>query len=273
VADPPEPLRLFDRQAWTLSPTETAGNAFQDGTDRPACRTEATYRRSTAGRRWGSQAGDDPEPRSRWPSDSDTHITGGYTRSVSRSAPGLLPIFRSDNQLRLLGQLFLHPDHEQTIAELEAATSIPQQTVSREIDRLVQAGLLEDRRQGRMHFVRPDPANPYFPELSGLLLKALGPRSVLAERLDGIAGVDAAYLFGSWARRYEGEPGPPPGDIDVVIVGEPDVDEVYEACRQAGATLGQEVNPVILTPAEWKGRRSGFVRQVRSGPLVPIPFS
>lgn len=182
----------------------------------------------------------------------------------------MLPIFRSDNQLRLLGQLFLHPDREQTIAELESATAIPQQTVSREVDRLVRAGLLGDRRQGRMHFVRPNPANPYFPELSGLLLKALGPRSVLADRLEGLEGIDEAYLFGSWARRYEGEPGAPPGDIDVVIVGEPDVDKVYEACRQAGAILGQEVNPVILTQQEWRGRRSGFVREIRSGPLVAI---
>jgi predicted nucleotidyltransferase len=195
---------------------------------------------------------------------------GGYTRCVSRSAPGLLPIFRSDNQLRLLGQLFLHSDHEQTIADLEAATGIPQQTVSREVDRLVRAGLLDDRRQGRMHFVKPNPANPYFPELSGLLLKALGPRSVLAERLERLEGVDEAYLFGSWARRYEGEPGAAPGDIDFVIIGEPDVDEVYEACREAGAILGQEVNPVILTQQEWRGRRSGFVREIRSGPLVAI---
>jgi DNA-binding transcriptional ArsR family regulator len=189
---------------------------------------------------------------------------------VSRSAPGLLPIFRSDGQLRLLGQLFLHADREQTIAELEAATMIPQQTVSREIDRLVRAGLLDDRRQGRMHFVRPNPANPYFPELSGLLLKALGPRTVLAEQLEGLDGVDEAYLFGSWARRYQGEPGAAPNDIDVVIIGQPDVDKVYEACREAGAILSQDVNPVILTHQEWQGRRSGFVRQIRTGPLVAI---
>jgi predicted nucleotidyltransferase len=182
----------------------------------------------------------------------------------------LLPIFRSDNQLRLLGQLFLHPDREQTIAELEHATGVPQQTVSREIDRLVRAGLLRGRRHGRMHLVKPDHANPYFPDLSGLLLKALGPVPVLAEQLRGIHGVDRAYLFGSWARRYRGEVGAPPGDIDVVVIGEPDIDEIYEACADAGVTLGQEVNPMILTPGEWRSRRSGFVREVRSGPLVAI---
>lgn len=189
---------------------------------------------------------------------------------MSRSAPGLLPLFRSDNQFRLLGQLYLHADREHTIAELEQAAGIPQQTVSREVNRLLEAGLLRGRRVGRLHFVRANDANPYFPELASLLLKALGPRPVLASHLRGVAGISEAYLFGSWARRYAGEPGAPPGDIDVVIIGEPDVDDVYNACREAGAELGQEVNPVVLSPDEWKARRSGFVRQVRNGPLVAL---
>ncbi len=170
----------------------------------------------------------------------------------------------------LLAQLFLHPDREQTIAELVETTGIAQQTLSREVERLIQAGLLSGRRVGRMHLVKANVSNRYFPELSGLLLKALGPLPVLAEHLAKLEGIDEAYLFGSWARRYRGEPGPPPGDIDVVVVGEPDVDELYEACRAAGAILGQEVNPVILAPAEWRERRSGFVREVKSGPLVPV---
>jgi DNA-binding transcriptional ArsR family regulator len=199
-----------------------------------------------------------------------THILSEYTHDVSRSAPGLLPIFRSESQLWLLGQVFLHPDREQTITELEAATGIPQQTVSREVARLVDAGLLNDRRQGRMHFVTPDRTSPYFPELSALLLKVLGPRQVLTEALVTIGGIQAAYIFGSWARRYQGESGARPGDIDVVIIGEPDVDKVYEATHRASSELGQEVNAVFLTPAEWRARRTGFVRQIRSGPLVEV---
>jgi DNA-binding transcriptional ArsR family regulator len=189
---------------------------------------------------------------------------------MSRSAPGLVPIFRSDSQMRLLGRLFLHADQEQTISELEEATGIPQQTLSREVNRLLHAGLLEGRRVGRLHFVKPNQASPYYPELSGLLLKALGPLSVLADHLGNLEGIEAAYLFGSWARRYQGEAGPPPGDVDVVVIGSPDVDAVYNASSQAGEILGQEVNPVILTPEEWKARRSGFVRDVRSGPLIEI---
>jgi DNA-binding transcriptional ArsR family regulator len=197
----------------------------------------------------------------------------GYTYSMSRSAPGLIPIFRSHNQMRLLGQLFLHPEQEQTIAELEAATGIPQQTLSREVNRLLAAGLLEGRRVGRLHLVKPNHASPYYPELSTLLLKALGPVQSLSDHLRRVTGIDDAYLFGSWARRYRGEPGPPPGDIDVVVIGTPDVDDVYEACTAVSRLLRQEVNPVILTPDEWRSKRSGFIREVRSGPLVALAQS
>lgn len=172
--------------------------------------------------------------------------------------------------MRLLGHLFLRPEVDYTIADLEHATGIPQQTLSRELARLVHAGLVRDRRQGRMHFVAANQASPYFPELAGLLLKALGPKEVLADELAGVSGIREAYIFGSWARRYDGIPGEPPRDVDVVVIGEPNVDEVYAACQRTARTISQEVNPVVLTPKEWKQKRSGFLREVDAGSLVQV---
>ena len=171
--------------------------------------------------------------------------------------------------MRLLGHLFLRPDVEHTIADLESATNIPQQTLSREVARLVRAGLVRDRRQGRMHLVAANQASPYFPELAGLLLKALGPKEALADELATADGINEAYIFG-WARRYHGQPGDPPRDVDVVVIGEPDVDEIYAACQRAARTIGQEVNPVVLTPKEWKHKRPGFLRQLDQGSLVQV---
>ena len=172
--------------------------------------------------------------------------------------------------MRLLGRLLLHADVEHTIADLERVTGIPQQTLSREIARLVEAGLVRDRRQGRMHLVAANQASPYFPELAGLLLKALGPREVLADELAGVSGIQEAYIFGSWARRYYGEPGDQPRDVDVVVIGNPDVDEIYAACGRTARVVSQEVNPVVLTPKEWTQKRSGFIRELDTGNLVQV---
>jgi DNA-binding transcriptional ArsR family regulator len=189
---------------------------------------------------------------------------------VSESQPALLPLFRSGQQLRILGELYLHADDEYSLSQLVERTGVPQQTVSREIDRLVDAGLVSDRRLGRMRLVRADREGLYFDELSSMLRKALGPVPVLRTALTGIPGIDAAYIYGSWARRYQGQPGPEPQDIDVLVVGQVDVDRVTRACRRTEATLGRDVNPNIVSAKEWRTGRSGFLTEVRSGPLVPI---
>ncbi len=189
---------------------------------------------------------------------------------MSESAPGLLPIFRSRHQFGLLGHLFVHAGSAFSIADLERRTRIPQQTISREVDRLAKAGLVSVRTAGRMKLVEASQESLYFPELRALLLKAAGPAVVLGDRLGPISGIQEAFIFGSWARRYEGELGPPPADVDVLAVGDADPDAVEAACLDAESELGLEVNPILLSEEEWRERKSGFIRQLWSGPLVGL---
>lgn len=195
---------------------------------------------------------------------------GDTIRNVSESTPALLPIFRSQSQLRLLGYLFVHTDSEISIGELERRTGIPQQTISREVDRLAQAGLLAVRSLGRMRLVAANPGSPYFAELQGLLLKATGPALLLSEALAEVRGIREAHIFGSWARRYRGEPGPTPADVDLVVVGDADPEAVETLSVEVGRRLGLEVNPVVLSEREWDDADSGFLRQLHEGPLVQV---
>ena len=189
---------------------------------------------------------------------------------MSERAPALLPIFRSANQLKLLGFLMVHSGSAFSIAEISRRTRVPQQTASRELHRLGTAGLVRARASGRNNLVEADRSSPYFPELRSLLLKAVGPADALSESIGKMSGVVEAFIFGSWARRYEGELGPPPGDIDLVVVGPVDPDEIDAACRSIGGILGLEVNAVVVSEREWRSVSSGFVRQVRTQPLVRV---
>ena len=190
-----------------------------------------------------------------------------YTRT---SPPPLLPLFRSEHQLRLLGELFVYAGEARSVSELANATGIPQATVSREVGRLEEAGLLRSARRGRLRLVEVDDQLPYYPELRSLLLKTIGPAKALGHELSEIAGIDEAYIYGSWAARYHGERGPAPRDIDVIVIGEPDLDALYAACRRVERELRLDVNPVVRSPAEWQQRGSGFLAGVRKGPLVPL---
>jgi len=77
---------------------------------------------------------------------------------------------------------------------------------------------------------------------------------------------------GSWAARYEGKSGPTPNDIDVLVVGEPNRDEIYEAAERAQRRLGREVNVTLRTRETWESGNDGFIQQVRVSPLVELPY-
>jgi predicted nucleotidyltransferase len=187
------------------------------------------------------------------------------------SAPQLLPIFRSDGQGRLLARVYLNPDRPGTIADIARELGLDDGGLTREADRLERAGLIRSERVGRNRTLRPDEGSPYHRDLYNLLLKAFGPATVLAEALARVEGIERAYVHGSWAARYVGEQGPDPVDIDVLVVGNPRSGlELDGVTTELVSRLGREVSVIVVTPAEWEAADSGFIREVRSRPLVQI---
>lgn len=183
-------------------------------------------------------------------------------------APRLLPIFRSDAQARLLACLALSP-RPLSLTELAESAQVAEGNAHREIGRLMEAGIVCDDRVGRTRQLTLSSTSPYAAPLRELLVRAFGPPRVLSELFSTIKGIDRAWIYGSWARRSEGEPGEDPGDIDVLVVGTLDVGEVYEACRQASTRLHRDVNATVLSPAEWNAD-SAFLKEIRSSALVPV---
>jgi DNA-binding transcriptional ArsR family regulator len=185
------------------------------------------------------------------------------------SPPALLPIFRSLGQARLLARLFLPGAGEVTLTKLAEEVGLAKSRVSVELDRLESAGLVESERRGNARLVRANTDSPYYADLRSLVLKAFGPIGVLGDQLSTIPQIEEAHLHGSWAARYLGEPGDSPADVDVIVIGTPDVRAVRRAAREAAATLGREVNATVLSREEWVGE-SGFARTVRRRPLVAV---
>lgn len=190
------------------------------------------------------------------------------------ASPPLLPIFRSRQQAELLALLLDDPDLEIGLTELAAVLTIPYPSVHREVHRAESTGLLITRRVGRTRLVRANSASPYFEGLRQVLTRAFGPPAVLAEALAGVDAVDAAYLFGSWAARYEGVEGERPvGDIDLLVLGDPDRGELYARIEGASLRLGREVQ-VTIRGAGWLTNGKGaFHDTIVNRPLVPVPTS
>lgn len=178
---------------------------------------------------------------------------------MRNAAPALLPIFRSERQAALLAALYLHPAQEFTLSELARSLEMSVGTVHAEVERLTAAGLLLDRRVGRNRLVRANTDSRASRALTELLTISFGPRTIIAEELAGLDGVDRVVVYGSWARRYRGEAGNEPADVDVMVIGSPDRDQVYDAAERAERRLGIPVNPTIRSAAAWSDESDALV--------------
>jgi DNA-binding Lrp family transcriptional regulator len=192
---------------------------------------------------------------------------------MKTSAPPLLPIFRSDGQARLLARLYLQPDQTTTLSALAEELDLSHTTVSREADKLERSGLIRSERIGNQRRLRRNEDSVYFPALRELLLRAFGPVPLLERELSGIAGIEHAFIFGSWAARYLGEPGDAPNDLDLLVVGSPQRRALARIGRDLERELGYEVNPTVVPAEEWKAKTSGFLRSVARGPLLELQLA
>ncbi|MGH3401634.1 MAG: MarR family transcriptional regulator [Streptosporangiaceae bacterium] len=186
------------------------------------------------------------------------------------SAPALLPIFRSRLQADILAALLLRPDQELSLTDLATRLHAPLSTVHGEVQRLADAGLLMRREAGRSVMVRADPGNRLTAPLTELLLLSWGPPQVVAEEFADLQDAEQVLIFGSWAARYQQQPGKPPHDLDVLVVGRPRREDVYDAADRAQQRLGLPVNPVVRTSETWREEDDPLVRQIRSAPFVEV---
>lgn len=117
----------------------------------------------------------------------------------------------------------------------------------------------------------PNTASPYYSGLAEVLTRAFGVPAVLTEALQPVSRISAAYIYGSWAARHEGQAGQRPvGDIDVLILGEPDRNQLYAALGPAEERLGRPVQATIRDPAWLSSGTGSFHDTVTSRPLFEL---
>jgi hypothetical protein len=184
----------------------------------------------------------------------------------------LLPLLRSRVQGDLLALLYLHPDRDYSMTEAAAIIGASVKAVHTEASRLIAAGFVSDSRRGNVHLLRAVTDSPVSRPLTDLLAVTYGPLPVLTDLLADVEGVTHAFIYGSWAARYLGEPGPVPGDVDVLVVGTIDLDDLDEIARVAQDRLGRPVDIRRIRPTTWASPDPAdpFLASVRERPLVQL---
>ena len=106
------------------------------------------------------------------------------------ASPVLLPLMRSRLQGEVIAWILLHPDQAFSIADIAAHVGASEVSVLREVNRLREADLTTEIRQGRSRMIRPNPHNPATQPLTDLMAVTFGPIPVLREALADVPGVE-----------------------------------------------------------------------------------
>jgi hypothetical protein len=178
--------------------------------------------------------------------------------------------FRSRLQGELLALLLLGPERESSMLDLAVMLRTDLGTITREVERLGRAGVLALRRTEGGCLVSRGAESRLHEPLVRLLMLTFGPSAVLAEEFGRLAGAEQVHLFGAWADRYLEHPGPPPADIDVLVIGSISRQAAFDAAQEVTARLGLPVHPVVRTPAQWSKDDDPFLREIRSERLYRV---
>lgn len=170
----------------------------------------------------------------------------------------------------VLAATLMNPERSWFLSDLADHIGVRPSTLQRELARLVDAGILTRRPDGRRVYFRADPGCPVREELTGLLRKTAGLADPLRAMLDRLGKpIDWAFIYGSVARGEERSG----SDVDLMVIGEIGLADLAVPLREVEKTLGRAVNPTVYARAELERRIGGgnaFLSQVLAGPKLML---
>lgn len=176
---------------------------------------------------------------------------------------------RSRVRDRILLEFFLRPGTRLHVREMARRVGASAPAVSEELRRLAELGVLGTQPIGRSLVYFVDERSPLVPEFRGLVQKTIGVPALLREALDGLEGVEGAYIFGSHASGRESAN----SDVDLLILGRPDRKALSERLAPVERTIRRDINVVTTTAAQMRVKYDSgdpFWKRIIAEPLITI---
>jgi predicted nucleotidyltransferase len=182
---------------------------------------------------------------------------------------------RSKLRRNLLAYLYANRSARFYVRGMAATLGVDPTNLSRELSRLEKEGLLQSEIEGRQRYYHINPAYPYLKPLFAMLGGSVGIVPTIQGALKGMDRVDAAYIYGSFAKNEADAS----SDIDLLIIGQPEQVMLAAEIRKAEKVLGREVNYTTLKPQElrlrlkahdpfiadiWRGKRITLIEHAKN---------
>ncbi len=168
-----------------------------------------------------------------------------------------------------MSKLVMSPDRRFYIRELAKQLDIPYGALYREVNNLVSLGILTQEKRGKITLISADKKLPYFTELKNMIMKTAGLGDLMKSALSTLNGIQYALIYGSFASAEESES----SDVDVLVVGDLDEEDVLKAVGQLEKDVGREINYIFWSAGEFSKRiksRHHLVTEIVRKPIIML---
>ena len=176
---------------------------------------------------------------------------------------------RSRIRRDLLRRLYETPLPRLHLRELARGAHTSAGTAARELGRLEDMGLVSRVAEGVQVYFQANAASPLHATVRDLVRLTIGAADTIRRRLHGLAGVESAVIFGSYAAGTMQSH----SDIDLLVIGSPDRDDLTERLERAEREVGRAINENVMTADEQARRRAagdGLIASIDAHPTVPV---
>ncbi|MGD2118947.1 MAG: transcriptional regulator [Chromatiales bacterium] len=192
---------------------------------------------------------------------------GGIDMQVASIGDALF----TKTQQRVLALLYGKPDRSFYTNEILRWAAMGRGTISRELERLANAGLLLVRREGNQRHYQANPDNPVYGELLAIVRKTFGVAEVIRQALEPLAGqIELAFVYGSMAKANDTQA----SDIDLMLIGRDlQYGEVMDLLLPLEESLQRSIHPTLYDVADFQAKLkagNSFLVRVMEQPRLMI---
>jgi predicted nucleotidyltransferase len=181
----------------------------------------------------------------------------------------LSEILSSNIRAEIFRLLFGVADEELHMREIERRTGFAIGTIQTELKKLLRLDLLNKRRDGNRLYYHANKDHPLYTAIHNLVIKTVGLVDVLHGALAPSKQVDAAFVFGSIARKDEKSG----SDVDLMVIGDVGLRKLSGLLSGISEQIGREINPHVFTVTEFRKRKkqnNHFISRVLESPIIFI---
>lgn len=168
----------------------------------------------------------------------------------------------------VLSLLYGHADESFYLRQIVRVAGGGMGAVQRQINTLVDAGLVTRMHKGKQIYYQANASSPVFGELKSIIIKTSGVGDILKIALATMdQEIDCAFIYGSIARGNEKAA----SDVDVFIIGRVAFTDVVAALSPAQDTLGREINPTVYPAYEFRekiAKKNHFIKSIMAGEKI-----